>query len=239
MALAKPDIVIFDMDGTTVRHINPRLLLLLEWADDMMFKFSVLRDWLLRRHAKGAIFAPGIIPDFKSQKKPKLIVHRVMHKVRRKDVEQIVEPCPGIYLVLELLARHGIPLGLISNGLGKGYGHDILEKFDLEKYFRATIFREDIKKSKPHPDSLLLALQTMNVETQAGDVVWYIGDRHKDISAALAAGKILPAKFEPIAYGLNAAVAVMEKGVSPDNIIMSYQDMYLRLSELLGEAAHT
>jgi phosphoglycolate phosphatase len=230
MSLTKPDIVIFDMDGTTVRHTNPRLLHILEWADDMMFKFSYFRDWLLRRHARGPILIDA--PDLQKQKKPRLIVHRAMHKMRRKDVEQIVEPCPGIYAVLHLLQKHGVPMALVSNGLGKGYGHEILEKFDLEQFFSATIFREDIKKSKPHPDSLLLALRTMGVTVKESDIVWYVGDRHKDVTAALAAGKVLKTRVEPIAYGLNAALAVIEKGVNPDNIIMSYPDMYLRLQDM-------
>lgn len=231
MKLPKPDIVIFDMDGTSVRHINPRLLHVMEWMDDAYFKISRFFLWLFKRHAKGPVIPD--LKDYENRKKPKLVVHRVLHKVRRKSVEQIVEPCPGIYAVLNFLERQGIPMALVSNGLGKGYGHDILDKFDLEKFYRATIFREDIKKSKPHPEPILLALQSMGITVKDSDVIWYVGDRHKDVVAAIAADKLIKAKIEPVAYGLHAAMAIIDRGLSPDNIIMSYYDMLDHLQLML------
>jgi phosphoglycolate phosphatase-like HAD superfamily hydrolase len=35
----------------------------------------------------------------------------------------------------------------------------------------------------------------MNITLGADDVVWYIGDRHKDVLAAIAADKILQPKI--------------------------------------------
>lgn len=229
MTLPKPTIVLFDMDGTSVRHINPIFLHALEWMDDSAFKLRKLLNKLLPRRSYNLD-----VTDLAPRKTPKLLVHRAIHKLRKKPVEQIVEPCPGIYYVLELLKRHNIPMALASNGLGKGYGHDILEKFDLEKYFSATVFREDIKKSKPHPEPILLTLQKMNIALKPDDVIWYIGDRHKDVIAVLAAREHLPCRIEPIAYGFNAAVAVIEKNIGPDHILMSYLDMYAKLDTLLG-----
>lgn len=232
MTLPKPTIVIFDMDGTSVRHLNPKLLHVMEWLDDMSFKFTRIFSWLFERGAKGPIFVEG--ESFEPKKKPKLLVTRALHKVRRKSVEQIVEPCPGVYAVLNLLKKHDIPMGLVSNGLGKGYGHDILEKFDLEEYFKSTIFREDIKKSKPRPDSLLLTLERIGITPGKDDIIWYIGDRHKDITAAQNANEHVEGTFIPIAYGFNAAMAVVDKGLNAENIIMSYFDMHDRLKKLLN-----
>lgn len=232
MSLPKPDIVIFDMDGTTVRHINPRILNIMEFLDDTAFKLGKLTGWLFKRGASGPI-----IPEkFRSKrnKEPKLIVHRAIHKFRCKSVEQIVEPCPGIYNVLDLLRKRNIPLALVSNGLGAGYGHDILKTFDLESYFQATIFREDISRSKPDPEPLLKALDSLRFKLSREHVIWYIGDRHKDVSAALAASKGILPRVIPIAYALNAAAAILEKGLSPDHIIMSYHDMYEKLENMFG-----
>jgi len=236
MKIEKPTLVIFDMDGTTVRHVNPRLLHVLEWLDDQAFKASRFFDWVLRRHAKGSMFL-DVDKAGTSQKQPKLLVHRAMHKLRRKSVEQIVEPCPGVYAVLELLKAHEIPMALASNGLGTGYGHDVLKTFDLEEYFSATIFREDIRHSKPNPESILLAIRQTGVKLSEKDVIWYIGDRHKDVKAALAAAAHLPCKIEPVAYGVNATVAVIEKNIGHDHIMMSYHDMYVKLLTLLGKPA--
>ncbi len=217
-ALTKPTIVLFDMDGTTVRHIHPRLLGVLEFIDDAGFKAA---SWFHRKKPH-----PDFSPD--EGKKPRLLVHRALHKFRRKEVDQIVQPCPGIYTLLNMLRDAGIPMGIVSNGLGKGYGHDILTKFNLAEFFQAQIFREDIQRSKPHPDPLLRALREIKDPLSADDVIWYIGDRHKDVIAALAADELLPAQVIPLAYGLKSAVGILEKGLSPDLIIMNYTDFAAR-----------
>jgi phosphoglycolate phosphatase len=229
MTIPRPTIVLFDMDGTSVRHINPVFLHILERLDDAAFKIRKLINRLDPRKDK-----PIDVMNLEPRKTPKLLVHRAIHKARRKPVEQIVEPCPGIYYVLELLKRHDIPMGLASNGLGKGYGHDILQKFDLEQYFKVAIFREDIKKSKPNPEPILLTLRKMQVSLTAEDVVWYIGDRHKDVLACVNAQEHLPCKIVPIAYGFNAAVAIIEKNIGADHILMSWLDIYAKLDKLLG-----
>ena len=230
MSLQPPTVVIFDMDGTSVRHLNPRLLHVMEWLDDASFKLSKLLSQIFKRTKQEALIIEG--EALEPKKKPKLLVHRAMHKVRRKSVEQIVEPCPGIYAVLELLKKQNIPIALVSNGLGAGYGHDILKKFDLEKHFNVTLFREDIEKSKPNPQPFLLALKRMELKLSEKDVIWCIGDRHKDMTAALNTQQHIKGQVIPIAYGLNAAVAILDKGQNPDQIIMSYYEMYARLKEL-------
>lgn len=229
MTLPKPTIVIFDMDGTTVRHLDPRMLGVMEFLDDAAYRISrLLRIGLPALLAK--------IPQRRKKKKPRLIVHRVLHKVRRKPVEQIVEPCPGVIPLLQLLKRHGIPIALVSNGLGKGYGHDILKQFDLAPYFSVILFRENIEKGKPNPEALLTALKNVKARPRKTDVIWYIGDRRKDVIAALAANEKVPGKIVPIAYGLNAAVAILEKQIDPEHIIMSFPAMREQLKKLLGPA---
>ena len=84
MSLPKPTIVLFDMDGTTVRHINPRVLGVLEKIDDVIFKATA---WTYRNKPH---------PDYTLDriKKPRLLVHRALHKFRRKEVDQIVKTSP-------------------------------------------------------------------------------------------------------------------------------------------------
>ena len=193
MSLEKPIIVLFDMDGTIVRHVHPKLLAVLERLDDCCYKLSKL----FSRNKK--------IEDLSEEpsKNKRLLVHRALHKFRRKPVEQIVEPCPGIFSLLNLLKEENISLGVVSNGLGKGYGHDILEKFNLESYFDIKIFREDIQKSKPHPDPIIRALRAIKEDFLETDIVWYIGDHHKDIMAALAADtNFCPVKLYLFLMGL-------------------------------------
>ena len=231
MSLPKPTIVIFDMDGTTVRHLNPKLLGVMEFLDDAVFKISRLWTWIFERKAQGPLM---LNPPDQPVKPPKsIIVHKAIHKLRRKPVELLVEPCPGIYSVLSLLKKQGIPMALVSNGLGKGYGDDIVKKFGLDEFFPVTIFREDIRKSKPNPEPILLALRHIKDPLNESDVVWYIGDRHKDVTAVKNAEGLVPCPIVPLSYGLNAAAAIIEKGYNPQNILMTYQDMHDILEELL------
>lgn len=231
MSIKKPTIVIFDMDGTTVRHLNPWVLALCEFYDDSTYKISKFFGWIFKRHARGPII-PEMDLQRATSRRPRLLMHRAIHKIRRKGVEKIVEPCPGIHSVLNFLKANKVPMALVSNGLGKGYGHEVLKTFDLEKYYGATIFREDIAKSKPNPAPLLVAVRELGAKLKSDDVIWYIGDRHKDITAALEAAKHLPCEVVPIAYGINAAGAVIEKGLNKDQIILCYEDMLEELSQL-------
>lgn len=225
MTLKRPTIVLFDMDGTTVRHVNPKMLGVLEKIDDAIYSITRFA------HKKDQFEYDTDPPE-----EPRLSVHRMLHRIRRRPVEQIVKPCPGIFSLLNLLRDSGISIGIVSNGLGKGYGFDILKKFDLEKYYHSKTFREHITHSKPHPEPILRGLSRFDRPITENDVVWYIGDRHKDVIAALEANKLSPAEIIPFSYGIHAALAILEKHISPDHIIVNYYDFAAKIYPLLKQA---
>jgi len=219
MTIEKPTIVLFDMDGTTVRHVNPKFLGVLEAIDNVIHKTGAL------------LFGRKEITDYShAPAAPRgLIVHRILHIFRRKPVDKIVQPCPGIFLLLNLFRENNIPIGIVSNSLGKGYGHDVLETFALAQYYHVEVFREDIVKSKPHPDPLLRALKSFDIEPNENDIVWYFGDRGKDVIATIEADKISDFKIKPFAYGINSAIQILKHNIGNDHIIMSYPDFYQRI----------
>lgn len=222
MTLKRPTLVIFDMDNTTVRHLDPRLLHTLERLDDVMV-------WVSAHVRKDKN-----VPDTISHDRPRLTVRRALHRMQRKPIEQIVEPCPGVIEILERLKELGIPRAVVSNGLGKGYGHDILEKFDLSQYFPVQIFREDFGQSKPHPEPLLKALEALKFNPQPDDVIWCIGDRRKDVTAAIRLQKLLPCTVQPLSYGLQAAIAILENHLPTEHILTSYRDLDVILNRVLN-----
>lgn len=199
--LTAPTIVLFDLDGTLVHHVNPRVLQTLEFLDDCSHRAArlVARFRLMRRKC---VAAP--------HKTPKLLVHRAIHRVRRKSVEEMLVPCETLRSVLERLRVNGVLLAVVSNGLGRGYGHDVLEAFDLKKYFSACVFREDVSRGKPWPDSILAALGGVGRDLRARDVIWYVGDQRKDIDAAMAASVNLARPIVPIALGPRAALRAVD-----------------------------
>ncbi len=233
MTLYAPTHVIFDMDGTTVRHINPWILNVLENLDDLSYKIG---HWTTNNLGFKKMKKPlGGVVTRDPEKKKRLLVHKALHSVRKKDLNKIVEPCPGIFDVLTLLKEHNIPMGIASNGLGKGYGHDILEEFDLEDFFETRIFREDLRHAKPHPEALLKAISSYQQPPSGGDVIWYIGDRWKDIQAAFAAQPHVKADIIPFAYGLNATLhSFVEGKLSPQQRVVDYSDLRELLLKLFS-----
>lgn len=229
MTLSLPCAVILDMDGTTVRHLNPRVLAMLERADDAIYH--------TRRYISQILSWMGVQKyrtRFRTSRKPRLIVHRVLHKLRRKPVEQIVEPCPGIIDLLELLNQKGIPVGLISNGMGKGYGHDILTRFDLAPLFASTLFREDSMRAKPDPEPLLKSIDCLGIQPGETRPIWYIGDRAKDMVTAAAAKRASKMNIVPIAYGLHAGAQLLRSGQPVDHIILSYEDWFADVYQIVN-----
>jgi len=207
--------VLFDLDGTLVHHVNPRVLQMLEFLDDCSHRGGrlVARFRLLRRSAT------------QTEKIPKLLVHRAIHRVRRKTVEQMLMPCETMRAVLEKLRAEGVTMAVVSNGLGRGYGHDVLKTFGLDKYFSAAVFREDVARGKPWPDSILAALGSLGRDLRRSDVIWYVGDQRKDITAALAASQAAGRSIRPMALGARAALAAVEARLSPSQILWTAGDL--------------
>lgn len=197
-----------------MHHVNPRVLQMLEFLDDCSHRGGrlVARFRLARRNRKT------------SKNMPKLLVHRAIHKVRRKSVDQMLVPCETMRDVLDKLRAEGVALGVVSNGLGRGYGHDVLETFGLKPYFNSAVFREDVARGKPWPDSILAALKGIGRELRHNDVIWYIGDQQKDIGAAQAASQTLGHAIRPFALGARAALGAVEARLAPTQIMWSAAD---------------
>ncbi|WP_345890853.1 HAD family hydrolase [Devosia oryzisoli] len=207
--------VLFDLDGTLVHHVNPRVLQALEFLDDCSHRTGRLaaRFRLARRQCLTA-----------EKKAPKLLVHRAIHRVRRKSVEDILVPCATMQNVLERLRDNGVAMGVVSNGLGRGYGHEVLEAFDLQKFFATCVFREDVVRGKPWPDSILAAVNQIRRMPRRNDEIWYIGDQRKDIRAVQAASAALGVTIRPFALGARAALAAVEARLHPAQIMLTPGD---------------
>jgi phosphoglycolate phosphatase len=213
---ARPTIVLFDLDGTLVHHTNPRVLQMLEFLDDLSHGSGRLaaRFRLMRRSQLAT-----------RQNSSSLVVHRTMHRLRRKSVEAMLQPCEAMRSVLDLLRANGIPMGMVSNGLGKGYGQDVLDAFDLRQYFSTCIFREDVRQGKPSAEPILAALGSIGRPITRSDVVWYVGDQRKDITSALVAAGQSGHAILPIGLGARAAIASADNRVSIRQVMWSAADL--------------
>jgi phosphoglycolate phosphatase len=244
MDIEKPTIILLDMDGTLVRHRNKFILNMLERVDDFIVRtgrlFRIFRLRLRRNKNIPRFFLPGDDSGKLSAKRKTMLVHKTLHKMRRKDVNQIVRISSGARKFLEKAQEYDIPMGLVSNGLGRGYGRDILKSFQLERFFNVAIFREDYAFAKPYPDPLLRALDGIGRPLRSDDVIWYLGDRNKDVKAAMAAHYYLSSredkvkKVVPFAFDVfsSAFFEAIKQGLPQHHLIGSFGEYTVLLEAM-------
>ncbi|MFN3383369.1 MAG: HAD family hydrolase [Archaeoglobaceae archaeon] len=93
----------------------------------------------------------------------------------------------GVKEVLGKLKSIGLKLAIVTDAEnGKAIAR--LRKFDLEKFFDAIVSADMCGKTKPEPDSILLALKKLGVEAKDAVIV---GDSiYRDISAGKRLGML-------------------------------------------------
>lgn len=86
---------------------------------------------------------------------------------------------------IEELRQRKIPLAIATN-LPGSIALPMLDMVDLAKHFSCVIHAGVCRTPKPHPRSIIMALETLGV--LANPSVYYVGDRHSDAEAAGRAG---------------------------------------------------
>jgi pyrophosphatase PpaX len=93
-------------------------------------------------------------------------------------------PYPGVARLLEGLARHGLPMAVVSSRrrapLEAG-----LAATRLGRYFQVVVGLDDVREPKPSPEGLLLAMRRLGV---APEWTVYVGDNPVDVEAGHRAG---------------------------------------------------
>jgi len=75
-------------------------------------------------------------------------------------------------------------LGVVTTKTGK-YSEVLMEHFDLMKYFKVLIGRENVENPKPHAEPILKALESFDTKDKE---IWMIGDTKLDLISANNAG---------------------------------------------------
>ena len=98
---------------------------------------------------------------------------------------------PDALLFLQSLKEKNIPVILYSNGPGKGYGRDVLEKLGISEYFSDVFFREDMDAPKPRTLSLRRTIAEKYDDCQK---IWFVGNETGDWEAVESLKRHLPDK---------------------------------------------
>ncbi len=98
-----------------------------------------------------------------------------------KDQESTI--FEGIDKLISKLYNKRLNLAILTNNKST-YAEDVLEKFNLTKYFNTIIGFNDVSETKPNPEGILKILDKWGVKTSEAI---FIGDMTTDIDAGRAA----------------------------------------------------
>jgi HAD superfamily hydrolase (TIGR01509 family) len=124
---------------------------------------------LRRRHGLGE-GASGLLDSFR--------------ECVKEAYRERVKPMPGAEAVLAELRKRGYGLVLVTSG-AKTVADVFLKRYDWERYFCACVFGDEVRRTKPHGDIYIRALE--KVEAKADQVV-VVEDSLNGVRAAQAAG---------------------------------------------------
>ncbi len=99
--------------------------------------------------------------------------YRTIHTQKTKLLPQVEEALK--------IAYECARLGIVTTKTAK-YSRELLEHFDIMKYFDILIGREDVENPKPHPEPIIKAINALGYTY--GTVTYMIGDTLSDILAA-------------------------------------------------------
>jgi len=97
----------------------------------------------------------------------------------RKISTQKTELLPDALEAIELASTFA-ELGIVTTKTGK-YSKVLMEHFNLMKYFKVLVGREDVDKPKPDAEPIIKALESFNFK---GKDVYMIGDTKLDLLCA-------------------------------------------------------
>lgn len=175
--------VIFDLDGT-----------LLDTAPDFYTTVNQLRqeeglpalpdDRIRRTVSNGAraLVSMAFELEFVAPGFDRL--HTRLLEIYSEQLAVSTRPFPGITETLTVLAERDIAWGVVTNK-SHVYTDPILQALAFQPGPQCVVCPEDVHRTKPHPESLLLACS--QIGCQGGEVI-YVGDHKRDIDCGKAAG---------------------------------------------------
>jgi len=180
--------VIFDLDDTLIRSkIDYKRM------KSSIIKFLVgvgVESSLLSEDMLNSELLRVAIKDLRKKGASERVIRNVIEEVNAImngfELESLdnVELMEGTLEVLDSLKKHGVKIGIITNGC-KNYAVSIVRKFSLDKYVDAIVARDEVSNPKPDPKHLLIMLDVLGVSAEEAI---FVGDHWIDALCARDAG---------------------------------------------------
>lgn len=173
-------VMLFDLDGTLL-DTEPAIL---ETYRMLFEKYRTVEEFDADKRIE--VLGPPLVDMFKKyfpEKDPYELQDE--YRAYNKQIHaEYVKPMEHCVELIEYLHNEGYKLGIVSSKMADGvkFGLDL---FGLTDKFDVIVGQDDIKKSKPDPEGILLACKKMNVGI---DQLVYVGDSVSDIKAGKHAG---------------------------------------------------
>jgi len=195
--------VIFDIDGVLLDSLQSNL----KFFQDIMVYSGYQPPTLERYRSLFHLTMRDAIKELtglSSEDEIRKIWEIGRNRLVRYPIELQAAP-EGLEEVIRGLNRNYL-LGIVTSRVRNGiYEHPELIK--IKECFQVAVSSEDVAHPKPHPESLLLAAQKLEVKPEEAV---YIGDVDNDIQAARAAGmKVIIYSPEQI-VGADARTAIFK-----------------------------
>lgn len=191
----KKKAIIFDLDGTL---LNTDLLI----KNSFIHTFEKYKPgYTLSEKELLSFLGPSLYDTF-SCYFPQSMVQELIAYYRQynlKHHEDFVTIYPGVQDTLAYLQKQGYPMAVVTTKM-KDVALLGLKMFALTDHFETVIGHDDVQRSKPDPEGILMALDRL--QCQDG---YYIGDNITDILAGKNAKlKTIGVKWSPKGYELMA-----------------------------------
>ena len=174
--LKKPEAILFDWDGTLVDTVH----VLLTGYNDVFDHFGMPKWNLDDAKTNIRTSSRETFPALFGTRADEAL--EVYYNSVEKNHLLHLGKMDGADDFLETLYQLGVPMGVISNK------RDIYLKREIAhlswgKYFSCIVGAGRAAKDKPAPDTLVLALNEMNLTTPNPEL-WYVGDTETDLEFA-------------------------------------------------------
>ena len=218
MTLRKPDLVLFDLDGTlvdTAPDLAWSIDATLEKLDLPMCGEEKVRAWI--GSGIEGLLNRALTNDFNGVP-DKSLYDNALSIFLDIYIDNICERShiyPGVNEALAHLKAHNIKIACVTNKGGR-HTEKLLKSLGLYDEFGIVVSGDTLPLKKPHPEPLLHAAAYFPVDTSAALMV---GDSVTDIKAARAAGfQILC-----VPYGYNMGRDINE--LKPDAVVETLADL--------------
>jgi phosphoglycolate phosphatase len=226
MSLARPKMVLIDLDGTLVDSVPD-----LAWCVDAMMRElglpergePAVRKWvgngverLVQRALINAVDGEADEAEFQR-------ALPVFMRLYRENTSGRSLLYPGVREGLDYLKRSGVRMGCVTNK-AEQFTMPLLRDMAILDYFELVVSGDTLPLKKPDPAPLLYAAEHLGV-TPAESLM--VGDSRSDVKAARAAGFAIVC----VSYGYNHGEDIRNHG--PDAVI----DRLDQIQGLLEKAA--